>query len=301
MDGAVVLDKPKGITSHTAVQRARRLLPEPRIGHLGTLDPFATGVLVLLVGSATRLARFYRDREKSYEGTIRFGYSTDSFDCTGTPTSPRLEPRLDAGELRRLFGEFVGTIDQQPPSFSAKKVGGVRAYRLARKGEEPRLSPVRVRIQELELLSVEGPLAVFRARVSSGTYIRSLAHDLGERMGAGAHLAELRRTAVGEFAVADAADLAQLEDRVRQGEGWNFLIPPENLLPEFPAITLSPMAVGRVLHGNSLEIQSASPWVRLLDDSGKLLSIAERAGEGVFHPVVVFNRNAESDLAGSLR
>ena len=301
MDGAVILDKPKGITSHAAVLRVRRLLSEPRIGHLGTLDPLATGVLVLLVGGATRLARFYRDREKNYEGTIRFGYSTDSFDCTGTPTSPRQEPRLDAGELRRLFGEFVGSFDQRPPRLSAKKVGGVRAYLLARKGEEPRLSPVRVCIQELELISVEGPLAVFRARVSSGTYIRTLAHDLGERMGVGAHLAELRRTAVGEFAVADAVDLTQLEDKVRQGESRNFLIPPENLLPEFPAVTLSPLTVRRVLHGNSLQLQSASQWVRLLHESGKLLSIAEREGECLFHPVVVFSPKADSETANSFR
>ena len=226
MDGAVVLDKPEGITSHAAVLRARRLLSESRIGHLGTLDPFATGVLVLLAGNATRLARFYRDREKTYRGTIRFGYSTDSFDCTGSPTSPPQEPGLDAGELRRLFEEFVGTFDQQPPPLSAKKVGGVRAYRLARKGEEPRLSPVRVSIQELELLSVEGPLAVFRARVSSGTYIRSLAHDLGARMGVGAHLAELRRTAAGEFGENEASDFSQLEDKVRQG-GSSELFDPD--------------------------------------------------------------------------
>ena len=298
MDGAVVLDKPEGITSHAAVLRVRRLLSEPRVGHLGTLDPFATGVLVLLAGNATRLARFYRDRQKTYRGTIRFGYSTDSFDCTGSPTSSPQEPSLDADELRRLFGEFVGTFDQQPPPLSAKKVSGVRAYRLARKGKEPRLSPVRVSIQELDLLSVEGPLAVFQARVSSGTYIRSLAHDLGARMGVGAHLAELRRTAVGEFGENEASDFSQLEDKVRQGGSRSFLIPPESLLPEFPAFTLSPTAARRVMHGNSLDLQSESQWVRLLHESGKLLSIAEHAGKCLFHPVVVFNRNADSDTSG---
>ena len=160
------------------------------------------------------------------------------------------------------------------------------------------MSPVRVSIQELDLLSVEGPLAVFRARVSSGTYIRSLAHDLGARMGVGAHLAELRRTAVGEFGENEASDFSQLEDKVRQGGSRSFLIPPESLLPEFPAFTLSPTAARRVMHGNSLDLQSESQWVRLLHESGKLLSIAEHAGKCLFHPVVVFNRNADSDTSG---
>ena len=287
MDGAIILDKARGISSHSAVLAVRRLLGQPKIGHLGTLDPFATGVLVLLVGKATRLARFYRDREKTYEGTIRFGYSTDSYDSTGKPTSPEQAPSLDAEEIRRLFGDFLGNSLQQPPPVSAKKVGGVPAYRIARKGLEPALRAVPVTIHELELLSVDGPLAKFCARVSSGTYLRSLAHDLGERMEVGAHLTELRRTAVGEFAEAGALPFEQLEERVRQGALP--LIRIEELLSEFPAFALTPSTAQSATHGNSVTLECSAMWVRLLDESGKLTAVAERAAEDLYHPVVVFS------------
>lgn len=286
MDGALVLDKPQGVTSHAAVVAARRLLSEGRIGHLGTLDPFATGVLVLLVGHATRLARFYRDRDKTYRGTIRFGYSTDTFDLTGTPTSPEQTPALEEAELRRLFRDFEGTQQQQPPAFSAKKVGGVPAYRLARKGRAVQLAPATVTIHILELGGIEGPLVRFQARVSSGTYIRSLVHDLGQRIGVGAHLAELRRTAVGEFTEAAAIPLDELEQKVR--EGLSALIALESLLPEFPVLSLPASAIGRVLHGNEVEVESEAAWVKLLDASGKLCAVAKLISRNLYHPAVVF-------------
>jgi tRNA pseudouridine55 synthase len=289
MDGAIILDKAAGSSSHAAVQAVRRLLSEPRIGHLGTLDPFATGVLVLLLGRATRLARFYRDREKTYQGAIRFGYSTDTYDCTGTPASPDLAPTLDADQMRRLFLDLTGTYLQQPPPISAKKVGGVPAYRLTRKGREPSLESVPVTVQGLELLSIDGSTACFRVRVSSGTYIRSLAHEMGKRMGTGAHLAQLRRTAAGEFAEAAAVPFKQLEERVLRGEIP--LIPAEALLPEFPALTPSPSAASSVSHGNDLTLQCSAKWVRLLDDSGKLQAVAERVADDLYHPVVVFNES----------
>ena len=291
MDGAIILDKAEGITSHSAVVAVRRLLSEPRIGHLGTLDPFACGVLVLLLGRATRLARFYRDREKIYEGTIRFGYSTDSYDSTGIPASEDQAPRLDAEEIRALFGEFTGTYLQQPPALSAKKIGGVPAYRLARKGHEPHLEAVPVTIHELQVLSVEGPLVGFRVRVSSGTYIRSLAHEMGKRMGVGAHLATLRRSAVGEFVEARAVSYEQLQERVRQGDIP--LIPMEDLLPEFPALLLLPACVRAALHGNNVALECSAQWVRLLDESGKLQAIAEHVADELYHPVVVFNCDSE--------
>jgi len=287
MDGALILDKPEGLSSHSCVVKVRRLLSEPRIGHLGTLDPFATGVLVLLLGQATRLARFYRERDKTYEGTIRFGFSTDTYDRTGKPTSPERETKLDAGELRSALAEFVGTRLQQPPPVSAKKVGGVRAYRLARKGEAPQLAPASVTIHEMEILSLEGPFLRFRTRVSSGTYIRSLAHDLGERFGVGAHLSQLRRTAAGEFTESQAVSFERLEELAR--EGAVPLIPLECLLPEFPAVVLPPEAIGPVSHGNSVAIDCSANWVRLVAESGKLAAVAERLGERLYHPVVVFS------------
>ena len=285
MDGALVLDKPAGITSHDAVVGARRLLAESRIGHLGTLDPMASGVLVLLAGRATRLARFYRDREKTYEGTIRFGFSTTTYDCDGTPTSPERSAVLAEPELRALFAEFVGTRLQEPPPFSAKKVSGVPAYRRARKGQVVTLAAVPITIWELELAAIEGPLVRFRARVSAGTYIRSLAHELGQRLGVGAHLAQLRRTAVGEFAESDALSLDALEERIRRGT--QPLIPIENLLPEFPAIALAPACSDRVSHGHDAEVECDRDRVRLFDASGRLVAIAERVSGTLFHPVVV--------------
>ena len=293
MDGAIVLDKPAGITSHSAVLAARRLLSESRIGHLGTLDPMASGVLVLLVGRATRLARFYRDREKTYEGTIRFGFSTTTYDGDGTPTSLEQLFHPEESAIRSLFQEFLGTHLQEPPPFSAKKVSGVPSYRLARKGKAVRLAAVPVVIRELELLAVEGPLVRFRARVSAGTYIRSLAHEFGQRMGSGAHLAQLRRTAAGEFAESSAVSLDQLEDQIRQGAPP--LIPLESLLAEFPAIPLAPAAAKRATHGHDVEVECNAERVRLLDESGHLAAIAERVAGYRFHPVVVVNSGSGAD------
>ncbi|MBI4463730.1 MAG: tRNA pseudouridine(55) synthase TruB [Acidobacteria bacterium] len=285
------MNKPRGMTSHDAVLAVRRLLGEPRVGHLGTLDPFATGVLVLLLGAATRLAQFYREREKEYEGVIRFGYSTDTFDDTGKPTSAPQAVSLNEAELRRLFQEFVGTRPQQPPPFSAKKVSGVPAYRLARKGQPVPLKAVSVTIRELELLSVEGDCARFRARVSSGTYMRSLAHELGQRMGVGAHLAELRRIAVGEFKLAQAVSLEQLQQQIRQDTSWR--IPLEELLPEFPVMALSDSTAKAASHGKNVKLDADARWIRLLDGTGRLLAIAEQEARNLYHPVAVLHSQRE--------
>lgn len=290
MHGALILDKPEGISSHSVVQKARRLLAERQIGHLGTLDPFATGVLVLLVGNATRLARFYLHREKIYEGVIRIGFSTDSYDRTGVPTSPKSSPHLNEQEIRGHLAAFLGSQLQRPPAVSAKKVGGVRAYKLARKGEQPTLNPVSVTIHEFALTSLDGPYVGFRARVSSGTYIRSLAHELGERLGVGAHLHQLRRTAVGEFALSQAVTLEQLEQALQRSE--NPLIPTEELLPEFPAFVLDAESMRAVSHGNSVALDCDAPWVRLFDASGKLAAVAEHEADRLYHPVVVFDQNS---------
>ncbi|MBI2817235.1 MAG: tRNA pseudouridine(55) synthase TruB [Acidobacteria bacterium] len=290
MNGAIVLDKPEGITSHSAVVQARRILGERRIGHIGTLDPFATGVLVLLLGQATRLARFYKDRVKSYQGTIRFGFATDTYDRTGTPTSPVQQPVLDSNTLQRVFSEFTGAQLQQPPPISAKKVAGVPAYRLTRKGHAPQLSAVQVNIHELELLSVSGDCAAFRARVSSGTYVRSLAHDIGQRLGCGAHLQSLRRTAVGEFTLTQAVTLEEL--RSMKVSGTIPVIAMELLLAEFPSVDLGHQAATSAMHGNSVPVDCSDSTVKLLNPSGELIAIAERDSPNTCHPVVVFQSSS---------
>src|SRR5260370_41008270 len=199
MNGVIILDKPAGWTSHDVVNRMRHTLGQRSVGPLGTLDPLATGVLPLVTGSLPRLAQFYTASEKTYEGVIRFGFATNTYDADGDPVGERnaVSPTLD--DLQKLSTQFLGTIEQVPPPFSAKKINGVPAYKLARRQQDVVLKPVQVEIKEFVILSVEGGRARFRARVSSGTYMRSVAHEMGLRLGCGAHLESLRRTAVAEF------------------------------------------------------------------------------------------------------
>lgn len=285
MVGGLVLDKPTGITSHDAVVAVRRLFSEPRVGHLGTLDPLASGVLVLLLGGATRLARFFQHRDKSYAGTIRLGFSTSTYDREGQATSPACSPVLDERELRTVFREFLGKRFQKPPPYSAKKVSGVPAYRLARKGRAVSLEAAPVVIHELELVAVDGPYVRFRARVSAGTYIRSMAHELGQRLRVGAHLTQLRRTDVGEFSEASAISLVSLAKAIREGNPP--VIPPEHLLPDFPEVGLQGTQKAQTLHGRDIAIQCDWDRVKLLDQEKHLIAVAERVGGDLFHPVVV--------------
>ena len=210
MNGVLIIDKPAGMTSHDVVSRARRILRQRSVGHLGTLDPMATGVLPLVTGNFTRLAQFYVNSEKVYEGTICFGFSTDTYDAEGQPTSPVQNVTLHREQLEPVAAKFRGVITQIPPPFSAKKIKGVPAYKLARKQKAVVLQPVQVEIKELEILEFEADRARFRARVASGTYMRSVAHDMGQLLGCGAHLESLRRTAVAEFTLADAHTLDEL-------------------------------------------------------------------------------------------
>ena len=210
MNAVLIIDKPAGLTSHDVVNRARRILQERSIGHLGTLDPMATGVLPLVTGSLTRLAQFYTSSEKTYEGAIRFGFSTDTYDADGEPTSAPKDVTLSREEIEAVAGRFRGVIEQTPPAFSAKKIGGVPAYKLARKHKEVVLKPVQVEIKEFEILAVEAYRVRFRARVASGTYMRSVAHEMGQAVSCGAHLESLRRTSVAEFTLADAHTLEEV-------------------------------------------------------------------------------------------
>mgnify|MGYP002153796782 CR=1 FL=1 len=289
MDGVLVLDKPAGITSHDAVMQARKILGIRRIGHLGTLDPIATGVLPLVVGRATRLAQFFRDRDKTYEGTMRLGFATDTYDRTGKPTTPPLDPQASSAELEVVFQELSGEYNQQPPPISAKKVGGVEAYKLVRRNQPVQLPPVHVHVKEFTLQGWEPPLLRFRLRCSGGTYVRSLVHDVGRRLGCGAHVCELRRLASGEFTEKEALTLERLRELQAQGRTQEALAPAEELLPEFPPYKLPPAAVAAVLHGRDFRTFPPLNWprIKVLGPDGRLLAIAERGTAGFYHPAIV--------------
>ncbi len=217
MNGVIIIDKPAAWTSHDVVNRMRRILRQRAVGHLGTLDPLATGVLPLVTGNLTRLAQFYTTSEKTYEGVIRFGFATNTYDADGEPVGEpqSITPSLE--HLQKLAVQFLGIIEQVPPPFSAKKIHGVPAYKLARKQKEVVLQPVQVEIKEFDVLAVEGDRARFRARVASGTYMRSVAHEMGQLLGSGAHLESLRRTAVAEFDITQAHTLEQIERQINEG------------------------------------------------------------------------------------
>ena len=210
MDAALVIDKPGGMTSHDVVDRVRRILKERSVGHLGTLDPMATGVLPLLVGRYTRLAQFFEKADKTYEGEIWLGFSTDTYDATGEPSGEPRTVKVSAEEVTQAARRFVGKIEQMPPPYSAKKIAGVPAYKLARKGQAPELKPVAVEVKRFEV-EFSGDLVRFTAQVSAGTYMRTLAHELGQALGCGAHLSALKRTAAGQFDIGSAVKLADLD------------------------------------------------------------------------------------------
>jgi tRNA pseudouridine55 synthase len=215
MNAVIIIDKPADLTSHDVVNRMRRILGQRSIGHLGTLDPLATGVLPLVTGSFTRLAQFYISSEKTYEGVIRFGFATNTYDADGEALDEARNVQLSLPQLQILAAEFVGVLQQVPPPFSAKKINGVPAYKLARKQQQVVLAPVAVEIKEFLITAVHNDRADFRARVSSGTYMRSIAHEMGQRLGCGAHLETLRRTSVAEFDITQAHTIDEIETRLK--------------------------------------------------------------------------------------
>jgi len=289
MDGVLIIDKPRGLTSHDVVNRVRRILGQRSVGHLGTLDPLATGVLPLVTGNLTRLAQFYAASEKIYEGVIRFGYATDTYDAEGEPTSPEQTVKVSLEQLRELAARFKGVIEQMPPPFSAKKVHGVPAYKLARKHKNVPLKPVRVEIKELEILAVDGDRAGFQARVASGTYMRSVAHDMGREMGCGAHLESLRRTTLGEFNLSQAHTLEQLEEAAKAGEPEEMFIHPRQLLPQFPCVTATEEMATRIRSGRTVNLPelSRARQVKVFAGQRELIAIATRVAGTLFHPKIV--------------
>src|ERR1700749_545375 len=257
-DGALVIDKPKGRTSHDVVDAVRHLAGMRQIGHLGTLDPLATGVLVLLLGRATRLVQFYSGRRKRYSAGFRFGFATNTFHSDGEAEGPdAAPPMLDRSVLERFAAERVGRFEQMPPSFSAKKIHGRPAYELARKKQVVELKPVEVELFEYKLTEIDGHIARFVVECSSGTYIRALAHEMGQKLGCGAHLAEISRLAVGEFSLEQAIKLEELAEGAKAGKFADYLIKLENLLPNFPRANVLPIVERRVRHGTKFNVMVA--------------------------------------------
>jgi len=289
VDAVLIIDKPAGMTSHDVVARVRRIVGEKSVGHLGTLDPMATGVLPLVLGRFTRLAQFYNEADKRYEGAVRFGWATDTYDAEGQPSSPEQPVNLSLEQIQAAAAEFIGEISQYPPPFSAKKIAGIPAHRLARKGQPVDLKPKQVEIKELELFAFDGQQVRFRAWVSSGTYLRSLAHDLGKKLGPGGHLAELKRTAVREFTIAEAHSLEQLEQARAAGTLDDLFLHPRLVLPEFPAVVASPESAARIRHGGAVNLPefSKAATVRVFAGQRELLAIARRVTGTLFQPKVV--------------
>jgi tRNA pseudouridine55 synthase len=290
MNGVLIIDKPSGFTSHDVVARVRRILGQKAVGHLGTLDPLATGVLPLVLGNMTRLAQFYLGAEKSYEGAIRFGFATDTYDAEGEPLADPQELSLTLEQVRTLAGQFLGKIEQTPPPFSAKKVNGVPAYTLARQKKEVVLQPVQVEIKQFEISKQEDSRAHFAAQVASGTYLRSIAHEMGQLAGCGAHLESLRRTAVAEFRIEDAHTLAELEQAAQGGEVENVLVHPRTLMPTLPSVTADAEAAAKIRHGMPVNLAefSRAREVKVFSGQRDLIAIATRVAGTLFHPRIVF-------------
>ncbi len=294
MNGVLLVDKPSGPTSHDVVASVRRILREKRCGHTGTLDPFATGLLMLCLGRATRLARFLSGADKTYTATIHFGYATDTYDRTGKPMGETTDHEPDPDSLARILEGFVGPQMQQPPAFSAKKLGGKRSYQLARQGESVSPKPVEVHIRSLELLALEGCRAHVELTVSSGTYIRSFAHDVGEKLGCGAHLSELRRTRVASFSVSEAISIETLGSK---GVLEAFLS-PSDALRELPRVRVGAEAAKRLAHGHAPRWEEllapdarvgSARFVRVFGPLDELLAVgAPDVDQGIVRPVVVW-------------
>jgi tRNA pseudouridine55 synthase len=353
MNGVIIVDKPAGLTSHDVVNRMRRILKQRSVGHLGTLDPLATGVLPLVTGNLTRLAQFYTASEKSYEGVIRFGFSTTTYDADGEPVgnlsvnvgtaaqacperSRRGCPNLMLSELQQFAAGFLGQIEQIPPPFSAKKIHGVPAYKLARRQKEVLLAPVQIEIKEFTVTAVDGEHATFRARVSAGTYMRSVAHEMGQRLGCGAHLESLRRTAVAEFDIAQAHTLEEIAecaytnggrserahsageepavpialaevapDTPARGQGsaesqtlQQLFLHPRQLLPQFPSVTADEATAARIRNGRTVNLPelSRARHVKVFAGQSELLAIATRVAGTLFHSKIVFAAQCEAEV-----
>ena len=288
MNGLLILDKPAGLTSHDVVAIVRRATGERSVGHLGTLDPMATGVLPLLLGSYTRLAQFFGQADKYYTGHIRFGFATETFDAEGAPTTQPAPLKQSLLELRELATRFLGEVDQMPPVFSAKKINGVPAHKLARAGKDVPVKTARITIHRFDLTGLEGDLAGFTMHVSAGGYVRSVAHELGGLAGCGAHLAGLRRTQAGDFTLAQAIDLEELKSFAPAAIEAR-LPHPRSLLPEIPSVIVDEQTAGRLRNGMQVNVPefSQSAMVKVFTGPRDLLAIGRRIAGTLIAPNVV--------------
>jgi tRNA pseudouridine55 synthase len=279
MHGILIIDKPPGVTSHDVVQRVRKLLKTSRVGHLGTLDPMATGVLVLCIGKATRIGRFFQTSPKEYAGEIHFGFATDTYDREGSPATPETPLTHTRGEIEAAMQGLTGSYAQKPPRISAKKMGGVPSYKLARRGFSLDPIPVPVEVTTFEITTFDPPRLTFRAICSTGTYVRSLAHDLGVQLGCGAHLTSLRRLSSGAFTVDAAITVESVTaDKV---------VPLEALLTELAQIEIDgEVEESRVRHGNPFRSELPPGLARIFNKQGEFLAVGA-IENGWVHPRVV--------------
>jgi tRNA pseudouridine55 synthase len=292
-EGIVIVDKPEGWTSHDVVARMRGIAGTKRVGHLGTLDPIATGVLPLMIGQATRLARFWEGSEKAYEAVVRFGFATSTYDRTGEPCGLKTEPAIPAEQIEACLAPLRGEIEQVPPAVSAKKVNGVPAYKLARKDIHVELAPVKVSIYELTLLEAGGATARLRVRCSAGTYVRSIAHQIGISLGCGAHIEALVRTQSGSFTLARAFTLERLQRLKDEGHPEEAVIAMKDLLPEIPGICVDDVTATNIRHGRDFNVSpfrqgGESPHVKAIGPDGSLVAIGRIVMPHTYHPLVVF-------------
>ena len=298
MNGLIIVDKPNGLTSHDVVARIRRILKTKRVGHTGTLDPFATGVMVVLIGQATRLAQFLDKDDKEYEATVRFGFETDTGDLTGKPTADQglpddeLARRVREADWKDILARFRGELMQVPPMYSAKKVDGQKLYKLARKGQMIERKPVPVTVHELELLGIDqpfGPTAHIRVACSAGTYIRTLAEDIGRVVGVGSHLSELRRTRAGRFGISQAATIEAIDSLPDPSSS---IIPMNEAVAHFREFVLTGDRPAKTKNGLSTrtdEVLSDGDFVRMIDEQNTLVAIGEYImAEKIVQPKVVF-------------
>jgi tRNA pseudouridine55 synthase len=288
VNGLLVIDKPAGITSHDVVAIVRRATGERSTGHLGTLDPMATGVLPLLLGKYTRLAQFFSQSEKIYTGTIRFGFATDTFDAEGTVAGDAAPLAKSLDDLRALAAKFSGEMLQTPPVFSAKKIQGVPAHKLARAGKEVPVKPARIFIHEFSLSALNGDEATFTMHVSAGGYVRSVAHELGQLAGCGAHLSSLRRTQAGPFTLANAITIDELK-RATPAEIEVRALHARTLLPEMPSVTIDAQTAGKIRNGMQVNVAefSPAPLIKIFEGPRDLLCIAKRVAGSLVQPIVV--------------
>ncbi len=294
--GVVLLDKPEGITSFKAVQEVKKILKVKKAGHFGTLDPFSSGLLIIGLGKSTRLFGYFLKERKLYHAKIRLGFSTDTYDREGKQIGKEKEVKVSIGELEMVLREFEGEIKQIPPPFSSKKISGKPSYLLARKGELIKHPPKLVHIYFIELLKFEPPFLEIKVQCSSGTYLRTLAFDIGEKLKVGGHLWELRRLKIGDFDVSKAVTIEKLREDAEKNEALKDIIPIESLLDHYPKIIVKDEAVKKVLNGNPIKpsevikrFSGIGDSIRVFSTEGRFIAIARDINRRYFKPILVFS------------